>query len=220
VRHAFLIALLIVLPGASFATSFSAPLPDLVGPINFVTGAAHPPTTFDVGQQFIAIESVSIEIEAHLVAAQYDFCGLFSNPQPCIDGVALLGVVTIMDEEDRSFPGSIFTAVSVPAPPGTIEVTGTGSSEFGWVANPFGWEILFDGQGTLTMFPDQVLFPPGAIIQNFQPASGEIVSARVIIEGTPVPEPSTALLMMFGLTILSWAQRAITPRSRLMTDGR
>jgi len=198
-----LIVLLVILPAPSFAVSFSAALPDLVGPIDFATGAAFPPTTFDVGQQFASIESVSIEIEAHLTAAEWEFCGLSIDPQPCVDQAALVGFLGVLDEEDRPFPGSIFAVVSVPTPPGSVEETGTWGAEFDNVGNPFGWEVLLDGQGTLTLFPDQILFSPLAIIQNFQPASGEVLSARVIIEGTPVPEPSTALLLMAGMALLS-----------------
>src|SRR5437867_319236 len=69
-----LIAALCLFPCAAFGVTFSAPLPDLVGPVRFSVfdgGAA----SFDFGQQFSHIENVWIEIEARVSAQQFDVCG-------------------------------------------------------------------------------------------------------------------------------------------------
>ncbi len=206
--HLFLLIVL-VLPGASHAATFSAPIPGLVGVIDFEPHVSGREASFDFGQQFAEIERVSIEIEARVVAEQFDACGTTSNPQPCVRRVNLLGFFTLVDEEDKPFLGSISTALSVSDDPHATEATGTGIGEFTdpFDLNPFGWDILLDGEGSVTPFWDALFPAPGLVIQNFEEGSGEILGARLIIEGTPIPEPSTAMLLGVGMLLLSGTKR-------------
>ena len=193
---------LIFLPSTAVGLTFSTPLDDLVGVIDFLAGRGSRQAAFDFGQQFLAIESVSIELEEIENAFVYDECGFIFAPQPCVRRTRLLGFFVRMDEEDKPFLGSISTGVSLPGDREAVQGSGVASGEFA-NPSPTGWDLLLDGRGSITLFWNSLLFIPEQVLVFRQNASGEIFSARLIIEGTPIPEPSTALLLATGLLALA-----------------
>lgn len=200
-----LVAVISLLPTAALAASFSAPLPDLVGTVDFPTSEAKE-AAFDFGQQFSEIESVSIEIGAHVFAREFDYCGTGSNPQPCVHEVQLLGFFASMDTEDSPSHGLVFTEeLSFSDDFNALEGSGTDVEPFR--NSQVGWDFLLDGEGSLRFAWNGTFWLPGVIIENLTEPSGEIFSARLILEGTAVPEPSTALLIAAGLAVLARGRR-------------
>lgn len=101
--------------GQARAATYFAPLDGLVGPIDFLPSQGFAESSFDFGRQFIEIESVSIEIEAFVTAREFDECGTFFDPQPCMHVVQLLGLFSIMDKEGSpSFFKSFLRACLFP----------------------------------------------------------------------------------------------------------
>ena len=189
-----------LLTGASVpcaAAVFSAPIPDLVGALD-PPGAGGRHANFDVGQQFSEIQNVWLEIEAHVVAREFDYCGTWSNPQPCAHVINLVGLFADMDEQESEAPGLIFTLGGLSFGEGDApEATGTATAIF---SNPLiGWDFLLDGESGLTVHWNAGAFRLDQLILNMTQPSGEIIDARIIIQGTPVPEPSTVLLLAVGL---------------------
>jgi len=190
-------------PAAIAGTLYSVPLPELVGVIDFLPAQPGRAASFDFGLQFSDIESVSLEIEAHVVAETFDFCGSISNPQPCVNKPQLLGFVARLDEQDHPVLGSIITFpglnfsddIHVPQASGVVV------SSFKNIILPE-WDFLLDGEGSLVLFWNAVGETADQIRLNFTDPSGEILNARLILEGTSVPEPSTALLLGAGLLVL------------------
>ena len=68
---------------------------------------------------------------------------------------------------------------------------------------PTGFDYLLDGEGQVNLGWNAIFALPETIIMNVTNPSAEIFSARLIIEATPIPEPSTALLVATGLLMLS-----------------
>lgn len=201
-RRLTFVALLILLPGTALSLSFSVPLPDLVGVVDFSTLEGKE-ASFDVGQQFSEIENVWIEIEARVLAEQFDVCGTFFDPQPCVHEVQVLGFVAQMDTE--GFP--IFSTVHSDGLSfgnlRDLEGSGTGIAPFNDQFVNSDFQFLLDGEGSLTLFWNVLFGDPDRIILNYMEPSGEIFNARLIIDGTPIPEPSTALLVAAGLLVLA-----------------
>ena len=203
-RHALLLVILLLRSAASAAT-FSTPLPDLVGVIDFTPSSGGREASFDFGQQFSEIQNVWIEVEAQVFAREFDVCGTAFDPQPCTHVVQLLGFFVRIDEQESAAPGTIFTGLSYSDDIEALEGSGIDTAIFS--NRLIGWDFLLDGESSLTLFWNPLLGNPDRIIQNVIEPSGEIFDARLIIEGTPVPEPSTALLVAAGLLGFSSVSR-------------
>lgn len=209
-RAVFLVATaLIVLPGFAQGESFSVPLPELVGVIDFLPATAGRTASFDFGQHFSAIEIVQIEIEAHVFAREFDVCGTAFNPQPCVHKIQLLGLFARLDTEGHPvFSGQGSGGLSFGAF-GDLESSGVDTASFGDQFIHSGFNNLFDGQGSLILFWNTALGNPDRMIRNLIEPSGEILSARLIVTGTPIPEPSTATLVGLGLLVLATIRRRL-----------
>lgn len=198
---------MLLTPAYSSASTFSAPLSALVGPIDFLPGRGNQEANFDFGQEFAEIESVSIEIEAHVIARELDVCGTVFNPQPCTHEVQLLGLFAIMNTEDSPTLETVFSdALAYSDDYRDLEGSGIAVESFNNLT--VGWDFLLDGQGSLTLFWSRLLGNPDRIIQNVVEPSGEIFSARLIVEATPIPEPSATVLIGLGLLGLSAQRRS------------
>lgn len=197
-RIIFLLALTLV-PNTAIGLSFSAPLTALVGVVDFSTSNGKN-VSFDFGQRFSAIQSVSIEIEAQVFAREFNVCGTTFNPQPCVHTVQLRGFLAIMDENSPE-PGFVWSDGLSFGEFDALEGSGVDVAHFN---NPLvGWDFLLSGSGSLTLFWNRALGNPDRFIQNVIEPSGEIFGARLIVEGTPIPEPSTTLLLATGLLTLA-----------------
>ena len=186
---------LIILPGTAVGMIISVPLPDLVGVFDASGGGKA--ASFDFNQQFSEIENVWIEIEAHVFAVEFEYCGTINYPEPCVHQVVLVGFYALLDTEGH------------PVHPHQQSETlsfGDRDALEGWGVDivPFSvrfvqdFDHLLDGEGSLTLFWNRLLFFPEAVVFNFIDPSGEIFSARLLVEGTPIPEPSTTLLLGVG----------------------
>lgn len=195
-----LIAALCLFPAAALGATFSTPIPDLIGAADSTFFIEGKEASFDFGQQFSHIENVWIEVEARVFAQQFDVCGTIFDPQPCVHEIQLLGFFAHLDEEEFPRPGTVSSrGLSFSDDFRALEGHGTDSAVF----LPFGdWDFLLDGEGSLILFWNNTSGDPDRIIQNFVAPSGEIINARLIVEGTPIPEPSTALLVAAGLLLV------------------
>lgn len=205
-RCALLAAALCFLPSIAFGTTFSVPLPGLLGAVDFTPSSGGKDAIFDFDQQFSEIENVWIEVEAHVFAREFDVCGTTFDPQSCVHEVQLLGFFARLDKEDSAALGTVFSdGLSFSDDFRALEGSGVDVAPFN--NSLVGWDFLLDGEGKLLLFWNRALGNPDRIIQNVIEPSGEIVSARLIIEGTPIPEPSSALLIAVGLLVLANTRR-------------
>ena len=206
-RRILLVVALSFLPGPAVGTSFSVPLPDLVGVVDFLPSFGGREASFDFGQQFSEIQNVWIEVEAQVFAQEWDRCGTIFDPQPCVHEFQLLGFLSIMDDEDSPTIGFVFSDGLSFGDFGAPEGSGVDVVPFN---NPLvGWDFLLDGEGSLTLFWNTAFHFPDDIILNRIDPSGEIFNARLIVEGTPIPEPSTFLLLAAGLLVLTGTRRRL-----------
>jgi hypothetical protein len=198
-RANLLAALILLLPGASVAATFFAPISTLVGPLNPPHSGGNQ-GVFDFGLGFSEIESVSIEIEAHVIAQERELCGFF----PCVPRQELLALYAVMDTEGSpTFESVLSDELAFGDIVDDPEGFGTESAIFRNIR--VGWDFLLDGEGRLTVFWNHfITLEPSRISK--QP-SGEIFSARIIVEGTAVPEVSTALMIGLGLLGLAIRRR-------------
>lgn len=208
-RCIFLLAAL-ALPGPALGESFSLPLPDLVGEVDFPTSGPGKEAHFDFGRRFSEIHDVWIEVEAHVFAGEFDVCGTTFNPQPCVHEVQLLGFFATLDEEEYAAPGTVFSDGLSFGDFRALEGSGVDVAVFN--NQLVGWDFLLDGEGTLTLFWNTVLGDPDRIIMNPVEPSGEILDARIIVEATPVPEPSRGILGTAGLLALAGIRRELRKR--------
>ena len=207
-RCVFFILVLMLFPGTAVGESFSLPIPGLVGEIDFPRGQGKE-VGFDFGQQFSEITSVSIEISAHVFALEFDVCGTLFEPAPCVHKAQLLGLRAQLDDGLDVLAGFAWSdGLSFYDGSSTLEGVGTDVGSF-FLFNPsLGWDFLLSGKGDISLFWDSTFGNPDRIIIIVTEPSGEIFSARLIIEATPVPEPSTALLQAVALlTVAGIRQR-------------
>lgn len=192
------------LPSAALGMTFSVPLEALVGPIDFPASSGGRTAHFDFGQQFSEIESVSIELEARVRAQEYDVCASPFDPQSCVHEIHLLGFWAIMDDQENEVPGTIFTHPGLSFPVVGIDGREAYGTDIRRFSNPLvGWDFLLDGESNLTLYWNRELGDPDRFIRNVVEPTGEILSARLVINGAAIPEPSTACLVALGLLVLS-----------------
>jgi hypothetical protein len=164
--------------------AYSVSLPDLVGPIPFDTGSGQR-VAFEFDQAFSSIDRVSLEIEASVSSTQFDVCGFVYDPQPCVREVHLLGFLAILDHEGSAIPGVVLSeALDIGEDRFALTASGTGTGAFGG-GEATGWDFLLDGEGTFDLFWNAVLGNPDRRIENPVEPAGEILDARLTIEGTP-----------------------------------
>ena len=136
-------------------------------------------------------------VDAQVFAREFDVCGTSFDPQPCVHEIQLLGFFATMDKEDSPNLGGVWTdGLNFSDDFRALEGSGVDVAPFN--NTQVGWDFLLDGQGSLTLFWNRAFGNPDRIIRNVIEPSGEIFDARLIVEGTPVPEPSASLRSAAG----------------------
>ncbi len=206
-RAALFACALLFAPGTS-AAPFVLELPELVRPIGDPLDRSATlaiPAHFDFGQPFLSVDAVFLEVEATLYAGEYDFCGFIFDPQPCTHVLELLGLFARLDNEGGS-PFSIVTALSYSDELHVPSASGTARSAFDYSLHG-SFDFLLDGEGELTLHWNRVFTFPDRIIMDFHAPYGEIHGARLILEATPIPEPSVSSMTAIALAILGASVR-------------
>jgi hypothetical protein len=189
---------LIFLPRAARDVCVSVSLPDLVGEVDFFPSSGNREASFDVGLGFSEIQNVWIVVEAEVFAQEYDYCGTLFDPKPCVHVFNHVGFFAIMDKEDSPNLGSVFSwGLSFSDDENALEGYGVDVAVFN--NQLVGWDFLLDGQGSLKLYWHAPAFLSHVIIHSVIDPSGEIFNARLIIEGTPVPEPAASLMSEDGI---------------------
>jgi len=99
VRRFLLILALSLLPGTAVGmTTYSTLHTDLLGVVDFLPSAGGRAANFDYGQQFSNTQNVWIELDAHVVAREFDVCGTAFSPQPRVHEIHLLGFFARLDQ--------------------------------------------------------------------------------------------------------------------------
>lgn len=190
--------------GSAGALTFRTPINGLVGTVGFTPSSGGQDASFDFGREFVDIENVWIEIEANATARQFDVCSDPLDPNSCVHTVQLLGFFARLDKEGSPILGTVSSeGLSFSNDFSALEGSGTDVALFNNLN--VGWDFLLDGQGRLTLFWNRALGDPDRLIQNLVEPTGQIISAHLIVEGTPIPipEPSAMLLGSLGLLGLS-----------------
>jgi len=176
------------------------PLNELVGEVTFTPVSQGQEVAFDAHTQFTSIESVSIEIKARVKAREFDSCGTVFVPQPCVHVIRQLELYAHLDKEDTPVVGAIRSELLRFSDSHVLEAYGIDTAPFR--NTRFGWDFLLDGRGKITVVWNNEVYPD-RIVRNVVEASGEIISANLIIQGTPIPESSSAISVFIGLLALS-----------------
>jgi hypothetical protein len=185
-------------PRVALGMCLSVPLPDLTGEVDFLPSTGGREASFDVGLGFSEIQTVWVVVEAQVFAKEFDVCGTVFDPQSCVHEIQLLGLFAIMDIEDSPSLITVFSdGLSFSDDFRALEGSGVDVAPFNNTL--VGWDFLLDGQSSLTLFWNGALGNPDRIFGNVIQPSGEIFNARLIIEGTPVPEPAASLMSADGI---------------------
>ena len=199
-----LIAVLALMPSVALGATFSVPLPEFVGTVSFSPlelRTAH----FDFGQRFSSIEGLAIEVESRATAHVYQTC--FTSREPaCGERVVQLPIFRAVLQEEVVLSLFWTDPFTTGDDPGVLEAEGTVLAPFHEVAfsPPSGFHFLLDGRGSLYL--SARYSPPtvgGMFIRDLTVPSAEVLSARLILDATPIPEPATGLLIGLGLAGLA-----------------
>lgn len=205
-RGAALFACALLLPAAASALPFVVELLDLQGVIEERTDPRADDfrrlASFDFGQQFESIESVAIEIDATVHAHERDLCDYFPFPESCIHVFHQPGFSVFMDAEGMG-TGFVLAGVEIGDFHAPV-VTGTGRSTLLHPNTPL--DFLLDGKGQLSVYWNSPAFFDKVVIV-YQYPFGEITGARLILEATPIPEPTTSALIASGILWLAAKHR-------------
>jgi hypothetical protein len=184
-------------PVATRAASFRIELPALSGAYDAPGDRRE--AAYDLGARLATIDSIAFELEIG-DADPGGMCTL-SIPGYCTPGTSFTIVL-------RGPDGASFVATSSNLQPNARNSFGflpggVLDPEEGFIQNPWP-DFLFDREGDVTFelrgFPG-----PGASLDFHR---GEIRSATLVINGTPVPSPSTAASILLGLAMLARPRRA------------
>ena len=188
-RLHFLVALLLVVASCSetMAVEVTAPLPDLVGTLEYPE-SIFPGSVFqnvDFATEFAVINSITVSFTATGTAGEADF------------GV---GNIEGFDPEvEITVAGSTQSA-------GTI--VGTETENVVFDSNSYDLSEFLDGTGTLILAIDDVFAN-----DFFLSATVQVTEASATINGTLlIPEPSTALMTCFVLGTLVGRRNPLTFR--------
>jgi hypothetical protein len=165
------------------AASFSIPLPNLNG--NYIYPDGSPTEFINFGTQFSSIQSAKLHIEASGTAGLIEIC----NGLQCITqshGLDLLWGFNYESGHNLVFGSQNLTTTLATY---TFDITSKSS-------------FLLDGIAQFYIEQNFLITIPEATITILQPSSFQISNVVLNVEGTVVPVPPSALLLISGLTSL------------------
>ena len=192
--RSFFALALVVTAGPVLAATYSTPVPELVGPFSDEIPRLF---EFDFGIEFKEITGVRLQIEATATPAEWDYCGTIFEPiDPCEHRVVPLSLFAFLDNESGPPKILISTPLGPFPPPGNpaaVEVGSFPASEF---------SQLLDGSGLIDPRSNRLVGSPDDITGNFVFPTYLIVEASILLEATPVPEPTSDALTCAALLSL------------------
>ena len=185
----FLIIGAVILLGASSlakGTIFELPL-DCNGVYDFDSPSWT--SDFDFGISFIEISNVYIDWAGQITGGQAVYDSNPDDPFPIDVGIyAGLGFnpnlrITTLWGGAATYPAQeLFDLQS------EIELSGSST-----------WSDLLDGQGTITIGYTELIMIDGHYVEH---GSATLNSASLVVDGIPVPEPATLLLLTIGIACI------------------
>lgn len=147
-------------------------------------------TDFDLGVSFTQISSIYIDWSGSITA---ELIALVDDPYVTLPWDAQF-VANLYDLSSHDFCGAAYVVggeATYPLPdPFDLQSAFSNNA----------WSKLLGGQGTVEIGFWGTILP--AIYYTVEPPSGQIQSATLVLEGTPVPEPITLLLLGAGAIAL------------------
>lgn len=188
-------------------TAFVFPIPDLVGNVPRYPA----PINLDLGVSFSDIRDVFIVIEATTTPFRYGLCPLSATPASCDTTVIPGDFLVFLEGPGR--PGSDVTWAVVEG--FRDSYPRRQSAVFQRPFLDFNFDHLNDGTATLRLTWNSPSFLQSVPIlqflpRNYQPATGEITAAELVVVGTPlvpVPEPGHGLALVCGILALAGLKR-------------
>ncbi len=192
-------SLVLLSAGTASGEFFQSDLPDLLGPNQF-QGLMSQPAAYDFGQEFSAVEEVFIEVEATTTPTEYDECGTATEPQPCEHVVEWTGFgasLDLLESGQLIITESTLTGFNARDPH-------TATARFR-IRDEHDLSFMFDGTGEILFGWNYPIGDPDLIVTNVVQPTALLTRAQLIVEGSPVPEPSaipcaaTAVLVLARL---------------------
>jgi hypothetical protein len=151
---------------------------------------------FDLGVTFTDISHVYVDWSGEIIAA---LAAEYSNPdEPFpID----VGIWSYLGSAPNWRHTDFWAGAATYPDPELFDAR----SEFLYGSMP--WSELFDGQGRITIDYTQAILGEGWYIED---GSVDLTSATLVVDGTPVPEPSTLLLLAVGAVYVRAKHRRIS----------
>ena len=151
-------------------------------------------TDFDFGTTFISISNVYMDWSGEITAGLAELDSNPDEPFPLEVGIyaylsSPIGARTTVWGGEATYPApEAFDVLS------EFQLSGAGS-----------WSGLLDGQGTISIYYTALIITDGRYVQ---PGSIVLNNTSLIVDGVPVPEPATIILLGTGaIGILSYKQR-------------
>lgn len=183
----------VIAPALATAATIRADLPGLAGAYD--RPGERRTAAFDLGVRLSAIESVTVE----LLLGDADRGGLctLSIPEECTSGTRLR--IVLAGDDGGSLPVASSGLRRDTLNALGIAMGGILDPVLGFLQDPWP-DFLFAGRGTIDVELIASL-GPGWIAPGFH--RGEVLSAALVVVGTPVPSPSAGASVALGLALLA-----------------
>lgn len=174
----------LVVNAISCANVYQISLPGLAGPVGSYPNWTN--TTFNFGTMFQSIQDVRFKCYGTMTPGIG--CG-DGTERPVLPYFEFSGEIEIFMDPDL-LPGTLWYLFVHPN-----EIQSGAEQSFKHIGSTT-WDFLLDGQAEITTNMIGAPFGIGTVV--VEPATAIITEAYLIIEGSPVPEPATILMLAIG----------------------